>query len=71
MKFTLEISPEEFKQLIGADKVEQMCNEHIKRQLDFVFRGNTYEQDFRDQWPKSVEEYWKHFATWMNQEDVK
>jgi hypothetical protein len=29
MKFTLEISPEEFKQLIGADKLEKAFHEQM------------------------------------------
>jgi len=77
MKIILDISPEELKQLVGADNVEQIYNDHIKRQLDITngkiaLPMSPYEQDFRDQWPKSVEEYWKqHSYPWMDHEESK
>lgn len=59
MKLTIEMTPEEFKQLSGADKLEQMMLDQIKDlQKQYT---NPYS------WPSDPNKFWSEFGTWTSE----
>lgn len=60
MKFTFELTPEEFKELVGTSTVEQFFKEAAKQYVDALTAESM------SAWPKTMTEFFEQFQTFSS-----